>query len=477
MARPKKASFVCMAGGKGTRFRPLTRFLQKELYPIAGKPFLAYTLDNLVGLTWSVTIAVSKNKHQFEAYFQNEYKSLEIEYLDVSECKTLLDSVKAALEKSQQDLIMWLGDTYVPKTVFEEMLWHKGNAVSVAPTSFSPIAPLCVKDGYVSEQGQVYAHSGVYRFNFFNTMPYFVQNRTLPEKPIELIRLYVKEGFPVKAVINPIWLHLGDKKGRSWTENQNRNEHAFMEVSTFFTNSQFMLCPGQVTDVNLEQRKITVKFNSEQPMKNYHERYRNPLKDWVVAAAAFIFRTEIGPCVALVKRCGLADNAGKWALIPAGASDNLSEMLNPKLCLDRETREELIFEYDGWRIDPLSACKPIENNETEITIIDKATGKTGGFTGHIFETDHQLIVAKIYEVTINTMPLIRDGEKNVGELLNRDVILMPLDQLEDDAAPYLSFRYGQKYTNPSKIDLAGSQAPTLEWFRRTGIKNVINLNG
>ena len=43
----KKMKAVILAGGLGTRLRPVFPTLPKALAPAAGKPFLAYQIENL----------------------------------------------------------------------------------------------------------------------------------------------------------------------------------------------------------------------------------------------------------------------------------------------------------------------------------------------------------------------------------------------------------------------------------------------
>lgn len=59
---------IIMAGGKGTRMRPLTDTTPKPLIPIQGRPILDWTLEVLRPSVDRVLVVVSYLKEQLEAY-------------------------------------------------------------------------------------------------------------------------------------------------------------------------------------------------------------------------------------------------------------------------------------------------------------------------------------------------------------------------------------------------------------------------
>jgi len=58
---------LILAGGKGTRLRPLTVYTPKPVVPVCNRPFLLYQLDTLrrAGVT-DVTLSLSYQPHKIE---------------------------------------------------------------------------------------------------------------------------------------------------------------------------------------------------------------------------------------------------------------------------------------------------------------------------------------------------------------------------------------------------------------------------
>jgi mannose-1-phosphate guanylyltransferase len=63
---------VILAGGLGTRLRPLTYSIPKSLVPLAGKPLIRRIIDGLPSSVDTVVLAVSYMKEALEDYFRVE---------------------------------------------------------------------------------------------------------------------------------------------------------------------------------------------------------------------------------------------------------------------------------------------------------------------------------------------------------------------------------------------------------------------
>ena len=62
---------IILAGGFGTRLRPLTYTRAKSLLPIMNKPMISYLIDMLPPEVDTVILAANYKKHQLESYFES----------------------------------------------------------------------------------------------------------------------------------------------------------------------------------------------------------------------------------------------------------------------------------------------------------------------------------------------------------------------------------------------------------------------
>lgn len=133
--------YLCLAAGQGTRFGLLGRYLQKCMYPIGLKPFLAYTIDNLerslpLGASAQIIIVVGHHGEQVKAYFGAGDSRLKISYLEQGTPRGTGQALKLAFEAHQpvQPAIVWLADLYVPPELFTAVRGHRApNVVTLSP--------------------------------------------------------------------------------------------------------------------------------------------------------------------------------------------------------------------------------------------------------------------------------------------------------------------------------------------------------
>lgn len=125
---------VILAGGKGTRLRPLTNRIPKPLISISGKPFLQHQLELIKSFGINeVLILVGYLGRKIKEYFGNGSDfGLRIRY---SEEKNLLGTggaLRNAGNKLTKEFLLLNGDTFLPVD-YRELIncFHQQNRIGV----------------------------------------------------------------------------------------------------------------------------------------------------------------------------------------------------------------------------------------------------------------------------------------------------------------------------------------------------------
>jgi len=107
---------VILAGGKGTRLKPLTNNIPKPLISINGKPFLQYQLELIKScVTVDVLLLVSYLGDKIEDYFGDGSKfGLKIKYCYEEAPLGTGGALKNAEGKLEDEFLLLNGDTYLP---------------------------------------------------------------------------------------------------------------------------------------------------------------------------------------------------------------------------------------------------------------------------------------------------------------------------------------------------------------------------
>lgn len=106
---------IILCGGKGSRLRPITLSLPKQLIPIVNKPILFYIIDSFIESDiYDIGIIVNNNEEVFKEalkYYNDE--DINITYINQQEPLGLADAVLKAEEFVKDDnFLMVLGDNF-----------------------------------------------------------------------------------------------------------------------------------------------------------------------------------------------------------------------------------------------------------------------------------------------------------------------------------------------------------------------------
>ena len=124
---------VIMAGGEGSRLRPLTCTLPKPMARLCGRPVLTYILDILIeaGFTEAV-LTLQYMPNVITSYFpDDEYRGMSLEYVIEDEPLGTAGSVKNAVGGTGESVLVISGDALCDYSLCEAIAHHKQNGNDV----------------------------------------------------------------------------------------------------------------------------------------------------------------------------------------------------------------------------------------------------------------------------------------------------------------------------------------------------------
>ena len=129
---------IILAGGFGTRLRPLTYTRAKALLPILNKPMVTYLIEALPKNVDKVILAVNYRKDQIEEYFENNNFGKEIIVNDEPEPLGTGGAVKYA-EKHITDTFFVLNADVIGSLNLTEMMYYHQKKNAVTTISLWPV--------------------------------------------------------------------------------------------------------------------------------------------------------------------------------------------------------------------------------------------------------------------------------------------------------------------------------------------------
>ena len=114
---------LILAGGFGTRLRPLTYSQQKQLIPVANKPILFYVIEDLIeaGIK-DIGIIVGPNKAQVKEAVESKTWGAHIEFIEQEYPLGIAHTIKISKDfLDNNSFIMYLGDNILKEGVVDHV--------------------------------------------------------------------------------------------------------------------------------------------------------------------------------------------------------------------------------------------------------------------------------------------------------------------------------------------------------------------
>ena len=124
---PRDTRVVLMAGGLGTRLRPLTEKIPKPMLPVGGKPLLEQILGVFVDQGFQrISISVNYRKEMVQDHFGDGSKfGVEIDYIEEDEPMGTAGALSLLKERPTRPFIVMNGDLLVSLRFDRLLKFHK----------------------------------------------------------------------------------------------------------------------------------------------------------------------------------------------------------------------------------------------------------------------------------------------------------------------------------------------------------------
>ena len=123
---------VIMAGGEGSRLRPLTCTLPKPMARILGKPIIEYIFDVLrAGGVTRAAVTLGYLPHVIEKEYESGYKNLSLDFFREDEPLGTAGSVKNAAAGIDEPFVVISGDALCNFDIEKIMTYHKASSAKI----------------------------------------------------------------------------------------------------------------------------------------------------------------------------------------------------------------------------------------------------------------------------------------------------------------------------------------------------------
>ena len=181
---------IVLAGGLGTRLKERVPDLPKPMAPIAGRPFLEYVLDGLIGgEVDEIVLAVGYRAESIQDHFGTNYRGLPIRYSVETSALGTGGAIRQAISRNDRHPLLVLnGDTLLKIDYRALLAWYRQHPVQVAMVlrrvdDVSRYGAVLVENGRVTgfaEKGR--SGPGLINAGIYIVMPELFQGLDLPRQ-------------------------------------------------------------------------------------------------------------------------------------------------------------------------------------------------------------------------------------------------------------------------------------------------------
>ena len=212
---------IVLAGGRGTRLGALTERLPKPMIPVAGRPFLGFVLDHLVGQgVTRIILSVGYLHEAIASHFGARYQGAALVYVVEEQALGTGGGTRLALEQAMEELVFVVnGDTLFPAG-FRDMLAAQKSMQADVVMALKPV-PAAGRFGQVRvEQGRVVSfqekagdgqaliNGGTYLMRRSRILPLLPQGASSLE--YDLVPGILKSHVVAAVVADAVFLDIGE---------------------------------------------------------------------------------------------------------------------------------------------------------------------------------------------------------------------------------------------------------------------------
>jgi mannose-1-phosphate guanylyltransferase/phosphomannomutase len=208
---------IILAAGKGKRLRPLTNHIPKPMLPFNGKPFLAYTLENLKKhpAIDEILCVVGYKKEKIKQAFPC------LTYLEQEKPRGTGDALLKAEKFIKKPFLVILGDVYISLSLLSTLIKHPSKNVLTLTKVNDPQNHCGIDFNKQKEVIKIFTNNQWVDRGFWKLSPqifkYLKRINTTPTKEIRAlvaVQKMIDEKVPVCALTSrENWVQLGDHEG------------------------------------------------------------------------------------------------------------------------------------------------------------------------------------------------------------------------------------------------------------------------